>query len=97
MTRKLEYLFALAMLGALIWWCLVIAARAEPLDQRSFWDRNGSFAGSSSTHNGGRDTSLYDHNGHFSGSVIRNSNGTSSFYDHNGHFTGSSTNTSQPK
>lgn len=62
------------------------AAQAE--DTRSFYDRNGSFAGSSSTN--GRNTSVQDRNGSFSGSVIRNSNGTSSFYDRNGHFTGSS-------
>src|SRR5262249_25010438 len=74
---------------------LVTATHAEPMQQRSFYDRNGSFAGSSSTH--GNSTSVYDKSGRFDGSVIRNSDGTTSFYDKSGHFTGSSTNTTQPK
>jgi hypothetical protein len=36
---------------------------------RSFYDRNGSFAGSSVTH--GNSTSVYDRNGRFDGSAIR--------------------------
>lgn len=66
-------------------------AQAEPSTSRSFYDRNGSFAGSSNTH--GNSTSFSDRNGRFDGTTIRNSNGTSSFYDRNGHFTGSSSNT----
>ena len=62
---------------------------------RSFYDRNGSFAGSSVTH--GNSTSVYDRNGRFDGTAIRNSDGTTSFYERSGHFTGSSTNTTQPK
>jgi len=61
--------------------------------QRSFYDRNGSFAGSSVDH--GKDASFYDRNGRFSGSAIRNSDGTTSFYDKSGHFTGSSVDTTQ--
>lgn len=72
------------------------AAQAQS-SSRSFYDKNGSFAGSSSTYNAGKNTSAYDRNGSFAGSAIRNSNGTSSFYDKNGHFTGSSVNTSRPK
>jgi hypothetical protein len=74
---------------ALIAW--LAAARAEPSSSRSFYDRNGSFAGSSVTR--GNSTSFTDRNGHFDGTAIRNSNGTTSFYDRNGHFTGSSTDT----
>ena len=61
---------------------------------RSFYDRNGSFAGSATTYEQGRRDSFYDKSGRFSGSAIRNSDGTTSFYDRSGHFTGSSTNTS---
>lgn len=59
---------------------------------RSFYDRNGGFAGSSSSLN--NTTSFSDRNGRFDGSTIRNSDGTTSVYDRNGHFTGSSVNTS---
>jgi hypothetical protein len=70
--------------------------RAGDRDQtRSFYDRSGSFAGSSNSH--GNTSSFYDKSGRFSGSAIRNSDGTTSFYDKSGRFTGSSTNTSQPK
>jgi hypothetical protein len=55
---------------------------------RSFYDRNGHFAGSSSTH--GNQTTFTDRNGRFSGSAIRNSDGTTSFNDRSGHFAGSS-------
>ena len=66
--------------------------RAEPRDQtRSYYDRNGSFAGSSIDH--GKDASFYDRSGKFSGTAVRNSDGTTSFYDKSGHFTGSSTST----
>jgi hypothetical protein len=59
---------------------------------RSFYDRNGGFAGSSSSLN--NTTSFSDRNGRFDGSTIRNSDGTTSVYDRNGHFTGSAVNTS---
>jgi len=72
------------------------AQTATTRDQsRSYWDRNGSFSGSSIDH--GKDSSFYDRNGSFSGSAIRNSDGTTSFYDKSGHFTGSSKSTTQPK
>lgn len=71
------------------------AAAAEPSTSRSFYDRNGSFAGSSVER--GNTTSFYDKSGRFDGTVIRNSDGTKSFYDARGRFTGSSTNTTQPR
>jgi hypothetical protein len=71
-------------------------ARAEPRDQtRSYYDRSGSFAGSSIDH--GKDASFYDRNGHFSGTAVRNSDGSTSLYDKSGHFTGSSKSTTQPR
>ena len=72
-------------------------SRADPRadQQRSFYDRNGSFAGSSIDH--GKDASFYDRDGKFSGTAIRNSDGTTSFYDKSGHFTGSSIDTTQRK
>jgi len=72
------------------------AVRAGERDQsRSYYDRGGSFSGSSIDH--GKNSSFYDRNGRFSGSAIRNSDGTTSFYDKNGHFTGSSQSTTQPR
>jgi len=71
------------------------ATLAEPSMSRSFYDRYGSFAGSSVTR--GNQTTFTDRNGHFDGSAIRNRDGTISFYDRNGHFTGSTTNTTQPR
>ena len=70
-------------------------APAKADDTRSYYDTNGSFAGSSNTDSGGRNTTFTDRDGKFSGSAIRNSDGTTSFYDRSGHFTG--TNTNQPK
>lgn len=59
---------------------------------RSYYDRSGSFAGSLSTR--GNSTSYTDPRGHFSGSSIRNSNGTTSIYDGRGRFIGSTIDTS---
>jgi hypothetical protein len=71
---------------------LCTAANAGERDQsRAFYDRNGSFSGSTIQH--GNSTSAYDRAGRFDGTAIRNSDGTTSFYDRNGHFTGSA----QPK
>lgn len=61
----------------------------------SFYDRNGSFAGSTSTR--GNSTTFTDRNGRFDGTAIQNSDGTTSFYDRSGHFTGSRSNTTQPR
>jgi hypothetical protein len=76
-------------------WALILAAIALTSPaiagdvSRSFYDRNGSFAGSSTTYNQGRNTSSYDRNGHFEGTTIRNQYGRESYYDRNGHFQGS--------
>jgi hypothetical protein len=70
--------------------------RAGERDQtRSFYDRSGSFAGSSNSRD--NTSSFYDRSGKFSGSSIRNSDGTTSYYDQSGKFRGSSTNTTQPR
>ena len=58
------------------------AAAAESTTTRSFYDSHGSFAGQSFTR--GNSTSFSDGQGRFSGSAIRNSNGTTSFYDGRG-------------
>jgi hypothetical protein len=72
------------------------SVRAGDRDQtRSFYDRSGSFAGSSNSH--GNASSFYDRDGKFSGSAIHNSDGTTSFFDQSGKFRGSSTNTTQPR
>jgi hypothetical protein len=65
------------------------------MQQRSFYDHSGSFAGSSNAH--GNTESYYDRSGKFSGSAIRNSDGTTSYYGPDGKFRGSSTNTTQPR
>jgi hypothetical protein len=80
----------LLIIVALITW--LASALAEPSSSRSFYDRNGSFAGSSTTR--GNATTFTDRNGRFDGTAIRNSDGTTSLYDRNGHFTGSTLNTS---
>jgi hypothetical protein len=71
-------------------------AAAQQSTSRAFYDRNGSFAGSSVTTprgpvQGSGMSSFYDGSGRFSGSAIHNRDGTTSFYDKSGHFTGSST------
>ena len=72
------------------------AQTATTRDQsRSYWDRNGSFSGSSIDH--GKGSSFYDRDGRFSGSAIRNSDGTTSYFGPDGKFRGSSTNTTQPR
>jgi hypothetical protein len=81
----------MSILASLLFVAVATAAIAEPSSSRSFYDRNGSFAGSSVTR--GNSTSFTDRNGRFDGSAIKNSDGTTSFYDRNGHFTGSSINT----
>lgn len=80
-------------IAAAVLWLIAIspAIAFERNEQRSYYDGSGSFAGSSSTR--GNSTSFSDRDGRFSGSAIRNSDGTTSHYDRNGHFTGSSVNT----
>jgi hypothetical protein len=68
---------------------LALLASAASGEQRSFYDRDGRFAGSSVER--GNSTSVYDRHGRFDGSIVRNSNGTGCYYDGRGRFTGSST------
>ena len=88
-SRSLERrgAFTLACITALLAIALAMwfisAAGAEPATSRSFYDRNGSFAGSSVTR--GNLTSFTDRNGRFDGSAIRNSDGTTTFCDKNDH------------
>jgi hypothetical protein len=82
---------------ALLWVCFAFADPLNSSRDRSdaFYDRNGSFAGSTITH--GNSTSAYDQAGRYDGQAIRNSDGTTSFYDHSGHFVGSRSSTTQPR
>jgi hypothetical protein len=84
--------YALVLLATLAASPVLAQATTET---KSFWDRDGSFAGSSATHGNEGTTSYSDRDGRFSGSSIRNSDGTTSLYDARGHFTGSVTNTTQ--
>jgi hypothetical protein len=77
---------------AVIWGCvlwllatLMAPARADSVN-RSFYNANGSFAGSSVTR--GKSTSFYNSNGSFAGTSIRHGNQTST-YDGRGRYTGS--------
>jgi hypothetical protein len=76
----LAYMVALILIAVVMW---AASALAEPPSSRSFYDRNGSFAGSSVTR--GNSTSFTDRNGRFDGTAIKNSNGTTSSYDKSGH------------
>jgi hypothetical protein len=80
----LETLIVAALVGAIL---ATVAILNRAHGGEAFYDRNGSFAGSSSTH--GNSTTFTDRNGRFDGTAIRNSNGTTSFYDRSGRFTGS--------
>jgi hypothetical protein len=64
MTMKYLIMF-LASLGLLA--ALTLYAAADSVN-RSFYNGNGSFAGSSVTR--GKSTSLYDGRGHYTGSII---------------------------
>lgn len=78
----MKYLLTGALLAAT---CVAVSAQ-----QRTYYDRNGRFAGQSSTYNSGRNSSFTDSQGRFAGSATRNSDGTTSYYDRNGRFAGSS-------
>jgi hypothetical protein len=94
MIMKQRNVILMTVICIVVFWIFMALRPAAAEDRtRSFYDGRGSFAGSSTTYNGGRNTSAYDRNGSFSGSAIRNSNGTTSFYDKSGHFTGSSVDT----
>jgi hypothetical protein len=80
----LEALISLALAVAVVFTVRIISSHAQ---QSNFFDKNGSYAGSSVDH--GRTTTFTDRNGRFDGTSIRNNDGTTSLYDRNGHFTGS--------
>jgi hypothetical protein len=82
MTMKYLIMF-LASLGLLA--ALTLYAAADSVN-RSFYNGNGSFAGSSVTR--GKSTSFYDGRGSFAGTSIRHGNQTRT-YDGCGHYTGS--------
>jgi hypothetical protein len=90
-ARGQRYGVGLAIIAAVVLLALLIGGfgRARADERRSFYDRNGSFAGSTTTYDNGKRTSAYDRNGRFDDNAIRNSDGTTSFYDRNGHFVGS--------
>jgi Protein of unknown function (DUF4236) len=79
------------LLLAILYWVFTTFAHAQGFATKSFYNANGSFAGSSIMR--GNSSSFYDGQGRFSGSSIRHGNSTS-FYDGSGHYTGSSINTS---
>jgi hypothetical protein len=74
---------------------LASPALAQQSTSRAYYDRNGSFAGSSTTH--GNQTTFTDRAGKFEGTSIRNSDGTTSHYDRAGRFIGSTTTTTTPR
>jgi hypothetical protein len=92
-TKGIEGTQSTTMLKTLILATVLLPSLAfgQSSTSRSFYDRNGSFAGSSVTR--GNETTFTDRNGRFDGTSIKNSDGTTSVYDRNGHFTGSVTNT----
>jgi hypothetical protein len=69
--------------------CIVTSATAQQSNTRSFYDRNGAYAGSARRNPDSGSASFTDRNGSFAGSERRNSDGSTSFYDRNGHFSGS--------
>jgi hypothetical protein len=88
MTDFANAAIVLIIFAPIMW---AASALAEPSSSKSFYDRNGSFAGSSVTR--GNTTRVYDARGRFDGTAIKNSDGTTSFYDARGRFTGSTVNT----
>jgi len=72
-----------AVVWGLVLWALVSCARAE---SKTFYNANGSFAGSSVSRGNG--ASFYDGSGRFSGSSVRVGPNTN-YYDHQGRYSGS--------
>jgi hypothetical protein len=70
---------------------IVALAMPAAAQTRSFYNGNGSFAGSSVTR--GNSSSFYNGSGSFAGSSVRHGNSTS-FYDGQGRYSGSSVGTS---
>ncbi len=84
------YCFKRVLFWAFILWGVLHfmgTAKAEPWTQRSYYDGNGRFAGSSSSNS--RTSSFYDHQGRFSGSAVRYGN-RENFYDKSGHLVSTS-------
>jgi hypothetical protein len=69
--------------------CIATSAAAQQSNTRSFYDRNGAYAGSARRNPDSSSSSFTDRNGRYDGTERRNSDGTTSFYDRNGHFSGS--------
>jgi hypothetical protein len=83
------YCLKRAVIWGLVLWLLVTFAKADPVS-RSFYNANGSFAGSSVAR--GNAASFFDHQGRFNGSSVQHGNRTL-FYDYQGRFSGSTINT----
>ena len=81
------WLFKRALLVVLVLWLCSTFARAESVS-KSFYNSNGSFAGSSIQR--GNSGSYYDGRGSFSGSSVTRGNSTS-YFDHAGRYSGSTT------
>lgn len=95
MIRTIELLLVAVLCAPTMVYSQTVYAQTKSQRSESFTDRNGSFAGSSSSR--GNSTTFTDRNGHFDGTAIRNSDGTTSFYDKSGHFSGSRSNATQPR
>ena len=74
------------LLWGVLFWLLATFAGAAQAQSRSFYNANGSFAGSAVTR--GSSSSFYGSNGSFAGSAVRHGN-SRSFYDGQGRYTGS--------
>ena len=79
----ISYCLKRAVVWGLVLWALVSCARAE---SKTFYNANGSFAGSSVSRGNG--ASFYDGSGRFSGSSVRVGPNTN-YYDHQGRYSGS--------
>jgi hypothetical protein len=80
------------LIASLVLICIIAtsATAQQSSGSRSFYDRNGAYAGSTTRNpDSSRSSSFTDRNGSFAGSERRNSDGSTSYYDRNGHFTGS--------
>jgi hypothetical protein len=89
MTTRPTLLTA-TILAALCIATSAVAQQSSATAPRSFYDRNGAYAGSTTRNpDSSRSSTFTDRNGSFAGSERRNSDGSTSYYDRNGHFTGS--------
>jgi hypothetical protein len=83
MTRILTIIALLAATS-------VASAQSTITTSKSFYDKNGSFAGTAQQR--GNSSSYYDGQGRFNGSSVQHGNQTS-YYDKNGSYSGSTINT----